>query len=361
MSTPQLEDGFTRIANELLEAILGFGFSHREQSVVFAIIRKTYGYGRKTDDMSASQLGAMCGVARQHVTTTLNALASRNVITKRPGEYGMIVGIQKDHRKWMSAEQLKQAGSALHMGQVDSPESGLVPNQDMSQNGSGASPDSGQVDSPESGHTKETLPKENHQKKTSCAPQADRDPVSETPAGQTGRAKTGTAAELHERFERFYAAYPLKKSRGTAEKAFGKLKPDEELLAQMLAALDVRKVSGTWVDPKFIPYPAKWLGSQGWLDDVQVAYSAAELVVIEGFNGALGAQLGEVSTSIFLPARAAAIREFVTFSQKPGFVERYFPWVRDNASIPPHAGFDWLISRKGFADTTHGQHARKAA
>jgi phage replication O-like protein O len=361
MSTPQLERGFVRIANELLEAILGAGLSHREQSVVFTIIRKTYGFGKKEDDMSAAQIGALCGVPRQHVTTTLNALAARNVITKRPGTYGMIVGIQKDHRKWISADRLKSQPVAPEQGLEGSPESGLVPKQDMSRIGTGGSPESGQVDSPKSGHTKDNLPKDNHQKKTSCAPQADRDTVGETPAGQKGRAMTGLTAELQDRFDRFYAAYPLKKSRGTAEKAFGKLRPDDELVAQMLAGLEQRKASGTWIDPRFIPYPASWLNAKGWLDEVQTEYSPAEREVIEKFNDALGEVAGVVSTAIFVPARAAAIREFVTFSEKPGFVDRIFPWVRDNATIPPSAGFDWLISRKGFADVAGGQHNRKAA
>lgn len=106
-STPQLEDGFTMLANELMERVLGFGFSHREQSVVFTILRKTYGYGKKEDDMSASQIGEMCRISRQHVTTTLNLLALRNVISKRPGRYGSIIGMQKDHRRWITAQQMK--------------------------------------------------------------------------------------------------------------------------------------------------------------------------------------------------------------------------------------------------------------
>jgi phage replication O-like protein O len=205
MTTPQTENGFTMIANELLEAILGGGFSHREQSVIFAIIRKTYGYAKKEDDMSASQIGAVCGVARQHVTSTLNALAERNVISKRVGRFGMIIGVQKDHRKWISAEQLKAVGSAPpdantspksglvpnqdtpqpgssnspELGQADSPESGLVPNQDMSQIGTADSPESGQVDSPKSGHTKENLPKENLK-------------IKSTPKPPSGGSKGGT-------------------------------------------------------------------------------------------------------------------------------------------------------------------------
>ena len=346
MSTPQLEDGHVRIANELLEAILGFGFSQRELLVLLTIIRKTYGFNKKEDDMSASQIGALCGVARQHVTTTLNALVARNVIAKRPGQFGMIVGVQKDHRKWVSDEQIK--------ARSDSPKSGLVPQQDTSQIGTVDSPESGQVDSPESGHTKDNLPKDNHQKTNSCAPTADGE-HGRTLAGQNGRAMMG------QRFDRFYAAYPKKRSRGAAEKAFAKVKPDDAMLEQMLAAIARTLASGEWADPQFIPHPATWLNGKRWMDEVQTEYTADEVEVIEAFNAALGAQLGTVGLTPFVLERAAAIRDFRTFSSKPGFVERFFPWVRDNASFPPSVGFDWVISRKGYANLTSGQHSRKAA
>lgn len=170
---------------------------------------------------------------------------------------------------------------------------------------------------------------------------------------------TGTAAQIADRFERFYAAYPKKRSRGVAEKTFAKLKPSEDLLAEMLAALEARAASGTWIDLQFVPHPASWLNAKGWADVVQVEYSAAERDVIEKFNDALGDVAGVVSTTMFVPARAAAIRDFVTFSEKPGFLDRIFPWVRNNVTMPPSAGFDWLISRKGYDATTGGQHNRK--
>lgn len=106
-NSPQVEDGFTRIANELLEKILSFGFSLREQTVIFAIIRKTYGYGKKADDMSASQIAALCNMARSHVTATLGSLASRNIITKSTGRFGSVIGIQKNHRLWISQDLFK--------------------------------------------------------------------------------------------------------------------------------------------------------------------------------------------------------------------------------------------------------------
>lgn len=158
MASPQLEDGFIRIANELMEAILGFGFSHREVVVLFSIIRKTYGFGKKTDDISASQLSELCKVPRQHVTTTLNSLAQRNVISKSGGKFGTVIGIQKNHKKWISASHLKVTASP-DLGQ-GCPDLGHVPPQDR------GCPDLGQVDSPTVGHTKDNLPKDNLQKKS---------------------------------------------------------------------------------------------------------------------------------------------------------------------------------------------------
>ncbi|AYR23007.1 replication protein [Herbaspirillum rubrisubalbicans] len=100
-NSPQVEDGFIRIANELLEAILAFGFTQRELLVLLAIMRKTYGFNKKADDMSASQIAGLCNMARSHVTATLGSLASRNIITKSAGTFGSVIGIQKNHRKWV--------------------------------------------------------------------------------------------------------------------------------------------------------------------------------------------------------------------------------------------------------------------
>ena len=117
---PRLEDGYIRIANDLFDAILRFRFTLKQQSVLLAVARKTYGYGKKSDDVSASQVGEMCGMSRNHVTETLNELAAMNVITKVPGKYGCVIWINKRHEGWKKAEKAIKR-------QPTSPESGLVP------------------------------------------------------------------------------------------------------------------------------------------------------------------------------------------------------------------------------------------
>jgi len=70
-------------------------------------------------------------------------------------------------------------------------------------------------------------------------------------------------------FEIFWAAYPKRKSRGTAEKAFFKINPDERLLSVILAAIDQAKSQEEWQKErgKYIPYPASWLNAKGWQDE----------------------------------------------------------------------------------------------
>jgi len=67
-------------------------------------------------------------------------------------------------------------------------------------------------------------------------------------------------------FDIFYKAYPKKKNKGDAERAWKKIKPDIGLI---IKALDWQKSSQDWIkdNGKFIPYPASYLNSKGWLDE----------------------------------------------------------------------------------------------
>ncbi len=76
-----------------------------------------------------------------------------------------------------------------------------------------------------------------------------------------------------ERFDRFWAVYPKKKSKGQAEKAWIKINPDDELLGVMLSSLERLKRSKDWLKDggQFIPYPATWLNAKGWEDELPVS------------------------------------------------------------------------------------------
>ena len=71
-------------------------------------------------------------------------------------------------------------------------------------------------------------------------------------------------------FDSFWSAYPKKKAKGDAEKAFNKIKPDAELLKTMLDAIDAQSRSPDWTKDggQFIPFPATWLNQKRWEDEI---------------------------------------------------------------------------------------------
>ena len=126
---PQVEDGFVRIANELFDAILLKLNSYRHTKVALAIVRKTYGYLKKEDDITISQLAEMTGIHRNHVGAALKALEQMRVINPvRAGHHGLMVGINKHFNQW-SEEPVKERGRATKSVAVSTKSVALESNQ----------------------------------------------------------------------------------------------------------------------------------------------------------------------------------------------------------------------------------------
>ena len=70
-------------------------------------------------------------------------------------------------------------------------------------------------------------------------------------------------------FAQFWAAYPKKRSKGAARKAWDKLHADPTMQATILQAIERAKQSEDWQKDggKYIPYPATWLNADGWEDE----------------------------------------------------------------------------------------------
>lgn len=80
MNNPQLEDGYTRIANELLEAIFKADFNGAQMRVLFCLIRNTYGYARKECDFSNSFVAKGTGLSKSSIIAVMNSLQEGKVI-----------------------------------------------------------------------------------------------------------------------------------------------------------------------------------------------------------------------------------------------------------------------------------------
>lgn len=97
---PEIDDGHTKIANELLDAIIGHDFSKRQLKILLLIMRKTYGWNKSEDDIARSQITEATGLANPHVTTALQELQAANVLIITQGKYAKRYKINKYYDQW---------------------------------------------------------------------------------------------------------------------------------------------------------------------------------------------------------------------------------------------------------------------
>lgn len=90
------EDGYTRLANELYEELIGANLTRNQAKVAHAICRKTYGFNKKSDRISDSQLAELTRLPRQKVNKAKNELITMKVIVK----IGMAIGPNKNLAEW---------------------------------------------------------------------------------------------------------------------------------------------------------------------------------------------------------------------------------------------------------------------
>ena len=72
-----------------------------------------------------------------------------------------------------------------------------------------------------------------------------------------------------EDFAKFWKAYPRKKDKANAEKAFKKVKVSVDVL---IDAIEKQKQTPDWnkENGKYIPYPATWLNGRRWEDEIEI-------------------------------------------------------------------------------------------
>jgi phage replication O-like protein O len=213
---PHFKKGFTRIANEIAEALMRTNLSAQPSRIIWAIFRKTYGYQKTEDWISNSQFVKMTNMGKGNVSRALKKLIDRNMVTKTGGK----LSFQEDSSKW------------------DPLPKGVTPHKKLP----------GKV-------TK--LPKE--------VPKSYQDRST-----QKKERKYTKEREISKSFEKFYDAYPKKIGGKEALDQWRKLNPDEALQEEILEAIKKQRRTPGWQkeDGRFILSPAKWLAGERWNDQV---------------------------------------------------------------------------------------------
>ena len=94
--SPQKENGYTPIANEIFEAFYRCKMNEYERVIVCTIWRKTYGWSKKEDWVSNSQFSKETGILPSHITRTIKQLIKKCVVNKN----GKKLSINKHYHEW---------------------------------------------------------------------------------------------------------------------------------------------------------------------------------------------------------------------------------------------------------------------
>ena len=131
MSGPQKENGYTPIANEIMEAVAKLKINATQFRILIVVWRYTYGFSRKEHYLSESFISKATGIHKKQIGRELALLIERNILIEvKPPSFSStrVLKFNKHYKRWQStktltgSETVAQTGSEL----VDSPGSELV-------------------------------------------------------------------------------------------------------------------------------------------------------------------------------------------------------------------------------------------
>ena len=215
MANPQCENGYTKIANQIMEALINHKLSGQELRTILFIIRKTYGFNKKEDYISLSQIGKVISAGKTRCSQIMTRLQLLKILTVTENINGKTKKylFNKDFEQWLTVN-----GNIYGKGKV-----------------------------------KPTVKV-----------------FSNRPLRKTLTTKETNIKEYTDNFLMVWKEYPNKKSKSEAFKAWRKINPNKELIDIILSFIAKAKTSREWTDDygKYIPMLATFLNNARWEDEL---------------------------------------------------------------------------------------------
>jgi phage replication O-like protein O len=102
MASPQLENGYLRLSNELAEALTKCRLNGSQFRIILLIIRETYGRnrGQKTKEISLRSIAMKTGLHLRTVRRELTELRRLHILESQESPSSLAWGIQKNYELW---------------------------------------------------------------------------------------------------------------------------------------------------------------------------------------------------------------------------------------------------------------------
>lgn len=125
--SPQLENGYTRIAHEWLEALMRSKYPGSVKDFLLAVARETWGYQSKAAPITTARLCALLGVTRSRVYQLRDDCLRHNLIMVEDGEHSdvPVYSLQKHYLDWIEWHTKRKMTSKDVQRLVDSTAPGV--------------------------------------------------------------------------------------------------------------------------------------------------------------------------------------------------------------------------------------------
>lgn len=107
--TVQLENGYTRIANEILEVIPTIGLNGTQHNILWIVFRYTYGFQRKQKVLSLSFIAKATNSHKVVIQREVKRLIDMNILIEVSGptfNKGRTIAFNKDYESWELTNKL---------------------------------------------------------------------------------------------------------------------------------------------------------------------------------------------------------------------------------------------------------------
>jgi phage replication O-like protein O len=105
MASPQIENGYTRVSNELLEAIVRTKMNGTQYAIVLAVIRATYGFHKKSRELGLAFFEVATGRNKRKIGIEIAKLIKRNILIVEKEfwlGHSRALKLNKDYESWLN-------------------------------------------------------------------------------------------------------------------------------------------------------------------------------------------------------------------------------------------------------------------
>lgn len=192
--------GYTKLANDVLEALAKIKLSPMQYRLLFVVWRYTYGYQRGEHDLSLSFLAEATGCDKRQIQRELKDLEDRKIISQKiTNGVGRIIGFNPDVNSWASIGEV--TNGEMTNGEMTNGDSAI---------GETTNPSIGEIVKATIGET--TNQERNNIKKN---------------------LKKNNKQQFEAEFEDWWKGYPRKKSKADARKAWVKLRGEGKAVEEL--------------------------------------------------------------------------------------------------------------------------------